>query len=162
MKIKLLTLIAIISVTTVSLLAAPGDLDPTFNGSGILIDSRIRYGFSERAMIIQPDGKILAIANQGGVGKIARYNPSGSPDASFGAGGIAELIYPDSQARQSVAIDIQPDGKLVLAIADYTSGFENCSATRLNSDGSIDLSFGTMGRAGILIPDPSGQFPHRR
>ncbi len=107
-----------------------GSLDPTFDGDG-KVTTNITGSDEIYALLLLPDGKILAGGTTSdGTSRfaIARYNPNGSLDASFGTGGIAvntfwsgiHIIY--SMARQ-------PDGKIVVAgnvdddfaIARYTA-----------------------------------------
>src|SRR5271163_2250377 len=72
--------------------SAAGSLDPTFgNGAGFVTTS-LADGNSAAAVLIQPDGKILAAGGEsGGPGNffVARYNSDGSLDTSFGASGAA-------------------------------------------------------------------------
>ena len=94
-----------------SVRAADGDLDPSFN-SGHSVDGAVR------AIVVQPNGKIiiggLFTSFDGTVcNRIARLNPDGSLDRTFGARGIVTTrIGPESFAG---AIAIQRDGKLVAA-----------------------------------------------
>jgi uncharacterized delta-60 repeat protein len=89
----------VLSLFAPTAFAADGDLDPTFNGTDIVItDNR---PFEEaHDLVIQPDGKIV-VAGAGGefsfiIGvsqsfQVARYNPDGSLDATFGTGGIVTM-----------------------------------------------------------------------
>lgn len=85
----------ILSVIAIGLtvIAAPADLDPTFGVIGKVISSPngsqsiLGYG-----MALQPDGKIVMVGsrvnaqtNQDFV--VARYNPNGSLDTTFGNNG---------------------------------------------------------------------------
>src|SRR5215203_2370097 len=67
-----------------------GSLDPSF-GSGGKTTTVIPTGFSEfRAVVMQPDGKIVAAGAAKGAANsdflIGRFNSDGSPDGSFGGG----------------------------------------------------------------------------
>ena len=89
--------------TTIS--AAPGDLDPTFSGDGKLIDG-VLLAHSENAangVAVQADGKIVVA----GVRSLARYNPDGSFDATFGSGGYIATC-------NAADVAIQVDGKIVI------------------------------------------------
>ena len=78
--------------------AAPGDLDPTFGQGGIAL---VDYGGHDNgeALAVQPDGKILvggkaSFPGSDAVG-VARLNPDGSLDTSFGHGGrISVHLFP--------------------------------------------------------------------
>ena len=78
-------LLAVIGVfAAIALSAAPGDLDLTFSGDGRLTD----WVGVARAVAIQPDGMIVVAGTEPGGGSfaVARYNPDGSADTSFGGG----------------------------------------------------------------------------
>ena len=109
--------------------AADGDLDPTFDVDGIVITG-MGTGFYQRAsdLAIQADGKIVAVGSADvfvpGVTNndfaVARYNPNGSLDPSFGVGGIVltNLATTGGVAAgkdEAAAVEIQPDGKIVVA-----------------------------------------------
>jgi uncharacterized delta-60 repeat protein len=105
---------------------ASGTLDTSFGGDGKVIT-----GFSDagedyaHAVAIQSNGKILAAGGAdfpfdevGGSGDtkfaLTRYNPSGSLDATFGAGGKTETSFTKGQEWAN-AVAIQDDGKIVAA-----------------------------------------------
>ena len=126
-------------------LAAPGDLDPSFDGDGkVLTDFR---GFETvNALVVQPDGKLVAA---GGIfaahgGALARYNPDGSLDRSFGGDGRVRLNF--RVVTQRLALVLQPDGKLVAAgfAANHLATVRR-SLARFNANGSLDTSFGAGG-----------------
>ena len=67
--------------------AADGDLDPTFSGDGRVVSD---FGFDDRAdgVAVQPDGAIVVAGTScGGDFLVARYNPDGTPDATFDGDG---------------------------------------------------------------------------
>jgi uncharacterized delta-60 repeat protein len=81
---------------------------------------------------------------------VFRLTPNGQLDPGFGTGGVVNVRVGRSAMADAVAI--QPDGKIVLggtALTDHN----RFAAVRLNSDGSVDQSFGT---AGISLLDPPG------
>src|ERR1044072_4215795 len=154
MKNKALILLALL-VLFVPVFAAPGDLDPTFNGSGKLITGHaIPQTWVVKTMVIQPDGKILAgVANPApnplNRGMLVRYNPSGAVDTTFVINGVADLIYPGDVRVFPSEIKVQDDGKIVMAI--NASGSSGCGVMRLNADGSADNTFGTGGIATMPV-----------
>lgn len=108
-----------------------GTLDPSFDpGAG--------FDHGIEKVLIQPDGKILVVGffhSYDGISRhrIARINNDGTPDLTFDAGNWLCAIS---------ALALQPDGKIVIGgTQDTPSGIEN-SLARLNSDGSLDSSFG--------------------
>ncbi|MEP6466031.1 MAG: T9SS type A sorting domain-containing protein [Parafilimonas sp.] len=102
-----------------------------------------------KAVVIQPDGKILAAGfqdeNSDGDGSkllLVRYNANGTLDKSFG-NGAGYFIY---AATNSVAntVVLQPDGKIVTGGAvSATMAF---LTMRFNINGSVDSSFGNNGQ----------------
>ena len=123
---------------------APGDLDPTFGAGGKVTTV---FGGDSRAyvLVLQPNGKLVAA----GVGPngfaLARYNPDGSLDTSFGAGG--KVTTPIGAAN---ALVLQPDGKLVAAGSNYISP-SDFVLVRYNPNGSLDTSFGGDGKVTTAI-----------
>ncbi len=118
--------------------------------------------------ILQPDGKILA----GGVGIIglhtrfalARYNPDGSLDTSFGENGIVlgpiffTYGFTYSYHVEGVkSLLLLPDGKIMAAgdVFRWTDGDGPpggyLGLARYNSDGSLDTTFGVGGITTTLI-----------
>ena len=118
---------------------ADGTIDTDFGVDGKV---EIDFGGSEafRAVEVQQDGKIVVGGTSNGDRFIlARLHSDGSLDESFGEGGKVKLIdY--GIIGQLGGITIQPDGKILIAGA---SG--GLALIRLNSDGTIDQSFGSGG-----------------
>jgi uncharacterized delta-60 repeat protein len=146
--------------------AAPGDLDASFGTQGRVVTrffNNTQFGYgdraSARALAIQPDGKIVAagyafVQDTSSGFAVARYNPDGSPDSSFGNGGkITTRIGGEND--QAYAVALQPDGKIVVAGTAYISPSPNSAnygfaLVRYNLDGSLDSSFDGDGK---LITD---------
>lgn len=119
-----------------------GSKDTSFGNNGIVLTdfggaaSDIAMGVS-----LQPDGKIVLGGGTFTPGEkfaLARYNPDGSLDASFGTGGKVVTAFAVPSYARSVAI--QPDGKIVAA------GTGNgIAVARYLDDGTLDPTFGTNG-----------------
>jgi|GEM_PF-511057 len=134
-----------------------GILDPTFGTNGkVTTSSGPGYHDAANALAIQPDGKLVAAGYSVGPSDyslkfaVIRYNTNGSLDTSFGPGGIVtrRIGLFDSSAQ---SVLIQPDGKIVAGgYADDGITGQNFALLRLNSNGSIDESFGF---AGVAITD---------
>jgi len=86
--------------------------------------------------VVGPDGKLILAGYAGGGWGLARLNPDGSLDHSFGKSGEVTL-YSGGGANQVL---LQPDGKLIVR--------GDNGIARLNSDGTLDTSFGTSGWIG--------------
>ena len=132
--------------------AAAGDLDTTFGGDGKVTTAFAGFNSTVQAVAIQPDGKIIAAGTTSDGTflpndfALARYNPDGALDLSFGTGGkvTTDFFGGIDDAR---AVAIQPDGKIVVAGGAETpeDGFDFALA-RYNADGSLDTGFGTGGK----------------
>ena len=77
---------------------------------------------------------------------IARFNPDGTLDTSFGTGGFVDIQTPvpgwDRPALS--AIDVAPDGRITAGgsvTADPSAPASHAIVVRLNADGSFDTSF---------------------
>ena len=84
---SLILAISLLFALSASISAAPGDLDPTFGNGG----KRTDWAGYASEVAIQPDGKIVVVGDAccslAGVDfRVARYNPDGSPDTTFGGG----------------------------------------------------------------------------
>src|SRR6266446_6333138 len=114
----MLALLALLFFGATTIVAAPGDLDPTFGNGGIALAYSSGYQlYSAYAMAIQPDGKIVVVGegvgpSHGGLWEsaVVRFNPDGSLDTSLGGTGI--VINPVGRGFYSLAI--QSDGKIVV------------------------------------------------
>src|SRR5690606_4988978 len=113
-------------------------LDPNF-GDGGKVYSGLSGGAT--AMAVQPDGKIVLVGGQ----RIARYNPDGTPDTSFGVNGVTIAdVYGSSDRLEAVAV--QPDGGIVVAgdtkVNANSPTQEDWLIVRFAPDGTRDLTFG--------------------
>ena len=131
--------------------AAPGDLDPTFGGDGIVrtdLSSSEDDGF---AVAIQPDGKIVVGGVKGNGGPnprfaVVRYEADGSLDSSFGGGDGQVFIDITPGADFVYIVRIQANGKIVVAgPAAYFGSNSRFALARLTPDGSLDPTFGGDG-----------------
>jgi uncharacterized delta-60 repeat protein len=129
-------------------LAAPGDLDSTFNGTGIVVTPVLTSDGSAAAVVVQSDGKIVA----GGSAfngndfdfAIVRYDASGALDPAFGGGTGIVTTAVGAGDDEIHALIQQADGKLVAAGLSYDAGFNSSTITlvRYLDDGTPDPSFG--------------------
>jgi uncharacterized delta-60 repeat protein len=130
-----------------------GSLDTTFDGDGWLLSTTDALANS---VAIQSDGKIVAAGVKlFGVARgfaLTRYNPDGSLDGTFGAGGIVITASGTGLKDAARAVAIQPDGKIV-AVGESRSDVGVPSyfvLVRYGTDGSLDPAFGT---GGIVFTD---------
>jgi uncharacterized delta-60 repeat protein len=141
--------------------AASGDLDPSFGSGGVVTTDFGGRGDVALGVAIQPDGKIVVAGNSSARDvfnvdfALARYNPDGTLDSSFGSGGT---ILSDLGSNIDAASDVllQTDGKIVAAgtsnrqfgVARYTaagaldSGFGSGGIVRTSFGGGFDQAWG--------------------
>jgi uncharacterized delta-60 repeat protein len=119
-----------------------GTLDPSFGTGGIVnSDFGLELGAAVTAVVIQPNGQILAAAvgaflNEGSVG---RFNADGSVDTTFGTGGFAVSSSIDSAAGRLSLMALQADGKILVTGGNVIG--------RYTSTGQLDTTFGSGGIA---------------
>jgi uncharacterized delta-60 repeat protein len=146
-----ITALALVLATTPAARAAPGHLDPTFGGDGIVRTDLSPAEDDGFAVTIQPDGKIV-VAGEMGIGgpnprvAIVRYETDGSLDPSFGGGDGKVSIDFTRRDDFAYAVRIQTNGKIVVAGAAAYSANSRFALARLTSGGSLDPTFGGDGK----------------
>ena len=128
-----------------------GRLDPSFGGTGKVTTPIGSSGDYGNSVALQPDGKIVVAGSSVNSSTyhtefaVARYNPDGSLDSSFGGTGkVTTPIGSFDDEGRSVAL--QSDGKIVVAGYSYNGSDAEFAVVRYNADGSLDLSFGGTGK----------------
>lgn len=126
---------------------AVGDLDPSFGDGGKVLTEFLPIGGGAGALVIQPDGKIVAGGIDPGSNSFAlvRYLLDGSLDPSFGSGGKVTTMFSGLRAEVT-ALVLQPDGRIVAAGSAFGGGESDFALARYEADGSLDASFGSGGR----------------
>lgn len=86
----------------------------------------------------------------------ARFTSSGLIDTGFGSNGLVLADVSDAPGPQANAVAVQPDGKIVAVGASpyYHAGNsleQRFTLARLNSDGTLDASFGSGGKLTTII-----------
>jgi len=143
---------------------ANGAVDANFGTNGVATSGGLwpldrPPGPSVSAMVVEPNGKITVAggASSGAVRHLllARFNPEGTADLSFGASGHVSLAV-DGTVHALVA---QPDGRLVVAgeMAEAATGAGSCMTLwRFEVDGTVDPAFGVGGRSQACSDTASG------
>jgi uncharacterized delta-60 repeat protein len=158
---QIILAIGLFLALTAPISALPGDLDLSFGSGGIVVTPIVDppdpfYFVSSGTMRVQPDGKIVVcgqvIFSDGETSFpvsffLARYHLMGALDTSFGTNGKIIASY-NSNGFTGIDLTLQPDGKIVLAVAT-SNGF---TVYRYNANGTLDASFGTGG----LVVTPVG------
>ncbi len=104
-----------------------------------------------RAIILQPDGKIIAAgfvstSAFSGLGLI-RLLPDGKADASFGDDGVTILDFePSNISADGTSLALEPNGHIVVTGTVFNFNNSDFALARLESNGKLDLSFGDEGR----------------
>ena len=124
-----------------------GSLDPTFGLGGKVVTAFGTFEDEAQALLLQPDGKLVAAGvtfdSTGTTADfaLARYNPDGTLDSTFGVGG---KVTTDFGGRdRGLAAVLQDDGKIV--VAGESDDGHDVALARYNSGGSLDSTFGSGG-----------------
>lgn len=130
--------------------AATGDLDPVFSGGKVTTDFFGENDVARDVVIQQLDGKILVVGSSTNssfdtTAGLARYNPDGTPDQTFGIGGKVTSDF--FNYLYTVHCAIQPnDGKIVVVGAGIGAGGSvDWAIARFMPNGDPDLTFGVGG-----------------
>jgi uncharacterized delta-60 repeat protein len=95
---------------------------------------------SEGSLVVGKDGKVVVGSTDNGGIVVARVNPDGSLDSTFGAGGIAKIAF--GSRMSGVQVAVQSDGSVVVG-ADMNVGYGEASVVvaRLTQQGTLDPAF---------------------
>ena len=136
--------------------AGPGELDSTFGGGDGLA---ILSGSFSRAsgLATQADGRIMVGGGKGNDFALVRFQPDGSPDATFGINGLVTTDFGVGGSEEILAIAIQPDGRIVAVGSSISSAGQRFAVARYNADGSLDSTFDTDGKVLTSLPGRGGE-----
>ena len=110
---------------------------------------------------------IATAASVGGSGEIAlggftgadfavlRLTPKGSLDSTFGTGGAVTTDFAD-RGDDSYGVFIQQDARILAAGTSSAGNDPGIALARYESDGGLDLTFGTSGTT--LLPPPADTY----
>lgn len=140
-----------------------GSIDSAFGTSGS-VRTFINGGYATNdeamSVAIQSDGKIVAVGFSEDVSgnyafALARFNTDGSIDSAFGTSGSVRTFINGGYAANDGAysLAIRSDGKMVAAgsSGDASNNNDAFALVRLDTDGSIDNTFGTSGSVRIFV-----------
>lgn len=128
-----------------------GTPDSAFGTNGIVVYNGSTYGYdTASSLALQADGKLVAAGYRYDSGGnqdflIVRFNANGSVDTSFGANGAVKYNGFANKADTANALLIQSDGKVLVAGRSYNGANQDMLVIRLNSNGTLDTTFGTNG-----------------
>jgi uncharacterized delta-60 repeat protein len=130
-----------------------GSLDNTFGSGGVVLSTIPGVGTFASAMRILADGKIVITGTVNTNNSqvyyfcVERYTTNGALDSTFGSGGVA-LAPIGTGTAQASGLGIQADGKIVVAGQATVGSYYDFALARYNLDGSLDNSYGFLGRVG--------------
>jgi uncharacterized delta-60 repeat protein len=115
-----------------------GSLDSSFSGNGLLVTD---FGANDgaNAVAIQADGKIIAAGEtelDTGDFALARYNPDGDLDPTFGDDG--RVVTDLGAFDVATGVAIQPDGRIVAAGVRSTMGDSDFALARYHAEAVED------------------------
>ncbi len=129
-----------------------GTPDSSFNQIGYKVFNLGTDSFICRKIKIQNDGKIVGVGSrQVGGSKdidifVFRANADGNLDSTFGSNGFKVLDINNNSEDAGKAIEIQPDGKILLTgDTKYNSEDGDQFVVRLLPNGILDSTFGNGG-----------------
>jgi uncharacterized delta-60 repeat protein len=127
-----------------------GSLDPTFGDHGIAQTNVTDANDILHGVAVQPDGDIV-VAGQVGSGPrfvVARYTAGGRLDPTFGGDGMVSTSFEATGGDAAVAVAVLADGKILAAgVAHTNCSCERYAVARYRTNGRLDRTFGTNGRA---------------
>ncbi len=131
-----------------------GELDTSFGGDGkVMTDISGSTYDRGRAVGLYTDGKVVvAVGTSTDKMTVVRYLANGSLDTSFGSGGIVTHSIGTSYSYWQDA-EIQSDGKIILVGQRRDSNYYRSVVIRLNSNGSVDSTFGGSTGVGVDLAD---------
>jgi uncharacterized delta-60 repeat protein len=93
---------------------ANGTLDATFGGKGTVLTSFPDPAPSADAILVQPDDGIVVVASGTHTIDLARYNPNGTLDRTFGTNGEISSPLPRAQSLALSSAVLQADRQIVV------------------------------------------------
>jgi uncharacterized delta-60 repeat protein len=124
-----------------------GSLDMTFSGDGKRLFSWGPISHAS-AVLVLANGKIVVAGFSGPEGgniQVARLNPNGALDATFGSGGKAAVDFGGDDF--GLALARQANGRILVVGVSTASG---AVVARLRANGALDPDFGDDGR--VTLP----------
>jgi uncharacterized delta-60 repeat protein len=136
-----------------------GTLDTTF-GPGGEVTTSFGQAFGTTGLLLQPDGKFIVegATSQANVWEMARYNPDGTLDATFGNRGTVTGPFGNGYSSRGSALypsGTANAGKIIVVGLATASPESGLVIGRYNPDGSLDTFFGTGGD----VTTPTGAAP---
>ncbi len=135
---------------------ADGSLDASFGNAGVVLTNpTATYTDAILSLALQTDGKIVAagLSYSGSMFKdpssfaVARYDANGTPDSTFGSGGVAQTAF-DGDVSNGLTVAIDSTGRIVVGGTVYSlaNGGWVFGLARYTPAGVLDSQFGSAGK----------------
>jgi len=135
---------------TLARYGSDGALDTGFGSGGTVVTD---FGGSDNAFAIAlyPDGRIVAAGGtktspSSGDFALARFNPAGSLDATFGTGGRVLTDFSSGSDDTAFGVVVHPDGGITAAGFTGPATGSSFALARYTSSGTLDVGFGSGGK----------------
>jgi uncharacterized delta-60 repeat protein len=128
-----------------------GTLDGSF-GFGGKVKTDFGGGDVARSVAIDAGGRIVAAGNAGDDFALARYEPDGGLDPSFGSGGQVTTDFGTPSTRAN-SMAIYSRGKVVVAGQRGSASGRKFALARYKENGDLDRSFGNGGKVITIFVD---------
>ena len=117
-----------------------GDLDPSFNFTGQLTTDFFMSDDVAKAVAVQSDGRIVVVGSAyNGIDDdfaVARYNPDGTPDTTFGTMGKVTTAF-SVNGDNATGVALQSDGKIIVAGIANNATVYDFAVVRYNANGKF-------------------------
>ncbi|HWB13749.1 MAG TPA: DUF4214 domain-containing protein [Pirellulales bacterium] len=158
-------IVVVLGIDSVSRYGSDGTLDTTFgSGGSVTVPGASVGSIGQRSIALAPDGKIVWAGSilpgnnqeRTSIIQVSRFQPNGALDPTFAASGT-QILSVDKDTNV-FALRVQPDDKILVAgrsgnlfIGISSTSFSGDVFTaRLNSDGTLDPTWGSGGEAKIV------------
>lgn len=144
----------LISLEDRSVPAPIGSLDPAFGGNGGNIEIELGGVDALNAVVVQPDGKIVAAGTNGKDAVVVRLLANGLLDSTFGMNGQSVIDFDGTETANAVALDAS--GRILIAGGVASDTSQRGFLARLTTDGVLDTTFRTDGGFVFAIAPGAG------
>lgn len=127
-------------------------LDSGFNVDGKLVFDTPEVNEEATAIKLAANGKVFVAGFSGNKGIIVKYTSEGFLDKTFNQCGF--YTFQIGASCKPTSMVVQPDDKVVVAGNSFNGSNTDFFLVRLNTDGTLDNTFGTNG---IVVKDVNNQ-----
>lgn len=123
-----------------------GTLDTAFGSNGIVVTALPGVSSTANGVVVDTSGRVIVAGSSSSTKIIlVRYNTNGTPDLTFGTGGVVTFTIPSNTGTAVSGAVLDGNGKIVVCGTTILSSKNNLFAARFNNSGSIDTTFNTTG-----------------